>query len=136
MRLAFILFIVFATTSSFAQKTGDTKIIITANDSTSIREKIKHALVDLDFLVKDDGKKDTLTTYSKEYDGIYCIVRAKIEGYVVTLTGAYGLKKLDDWGYTQSPKSYHPIIYFKGSKGWKLLIQAAYAISGNITYDK
>jgi hypothetical protein len=136
MKIISTLCILLSVIHSFAQTNDDTKIIITINDSTGVYEKIKYSLVNNDFIVKDDGNRDTLTTYSREYDGIYCMARVIINGYTVTLKGAYGLKKIDDWGYTQSPKSYNRIIYYKGSKGWKLLMQVANRMSGQITYSK
>jgi hypothetical protein len=136
MKSIFTLCILFGAISLFGQKSEDTKIIITISDSTGIYEKVKHSLVNTDFMVKDNGNRDTLITYSREYDGIYCMARAVINGYTITLTGSYGLKKMDDWGYTQSPKSYNRIIYYKGSKGWKLLMQVANRLGGQITYGK
>jgi hypothetical protein len=136
MKIIFALSILFGAVPLFGQKNDDTKIIITINDSTGIYEKVKYSLVNNDFMVKDNGNRDTLTTYSMEYHGIYCMARAIIKDYTVTLTGAYGLKKLDDWGYTQSPKSYNRIIYYKGSKGWKLLMEVANRMGGQLTYSR
>jgi hypothetical protein len=120
----------------FAQRNDDRKIIIAVTDTINIYEKVKYALVNMDFMVKDNGHKDSITTYSRESNGIYCAARAIIEGNIVTLTGVYGLKRIDDWGYTQSPKNYRSIIYYKGSKTWKIPEQVANRIGGEITYDK
>lgn len=121
---------------TFAQTKGNKKIIVTVNNPS--HEQVKIALVKNDFIVKEDGNKDTLTTYAREFKTIagYAIARAEIKGNTVTLTGVYGLKKINDWGYTASPKNYKPILYYKGSHGWKLLMQIADKLDGKISYAK
>ena len=136
MKVVFTLLLVFFMTPLFSQKVDDTKIMITTDDTSDIYNRVKYSLVNSDFIVKDNGNKDTLTTYAREYSGIYCIARAIIKGNTITLTGAYGLKKMDDWGYTQAPKNYKRIVYYKGSKSWKLLQKVADKINGKITYGK
>ena len=64
----------------------------------------------------------------------YCVFRAEIKDSLVVLSGVYGMKKLDDWGYTTSPKKYKPIIYYKGSKTWRFLQKVAETIGNKITY--
>lgn len=121
-----------------AQKNEDTKIIVTLNNSTDIYKKVKIALVDLDFIVKDNYNADTLTTYPREFSNLpgQCRLTAIIKGNTVTLSGIYGLTKIDDFGYTRSAKKYQNIIYYKGSKGWDLLITVAERIGGQLTYGK
>ena len=121
-----------------AQKSEDTKIIITLNDSIDIYRKVKIVLVDLDFIVKDNYNFDTLTTYSREFSNIpgQCRLTAIIKGNIVTLTGIYGLTKIDDFGYTRSAKENQKIIYYKGSKGWELLKTVAEKIGGQMTFSK
>lgn len=108
----------------FSQQKGDSKIIVTINDTSNIYNLIKVALVKSDFIVKEDGNKTVLTTYAAELRGIpgYSIVKAEINGNTVIITGAYGLIKVNDWGYTRTPKSYKRIIYYKGSKSWNKLM--------------
>lgn len=121
-----------------AQKAEDTKIIVTLNDSIDIYKKVKIVLVDLDFIVKDNYNTDSLTTYSREFSNIpgQCRLTAIIKGNTVTLTGIYGLTKIDDFGYTRSAKETQRIIYYKGSKGWELLKTVAEKIGGQITFSK
>ena len=121
-----------------AQKNEDTKIIITLNDSIDIYKKIKIALVNLDFIVKDNYNTDTLTTYSREFSNIpgQCRLTAVIKGNSVTLSGIYGLTKIDDFGYTRPPKENQRIIYYKGSKGWELLKMVAERIGGQMAFSK
>jgi len=121
-----------------AQKNEDTKIIVTLNDSIDIYKKVKIVLVDLDFIVKDNYNIDTLTTYSREFSNIpgQCRLTAIIKGNIITLTGIYGLTKIDDFGYTRSAKENQRIIYYKGSKGWELLKTVAEKIGGQTTFSK
>ena len=95
-------------------------------------------MVDLDFIVKDNYNIDTLTTYTREFSNIpgKCRLTAIIIGNTITLTGIYGLIKIDDFGYTRSPKDYQRIMYYKGSKGWELLKTVAEKIGGQITFSK
>lgn len=121
-----------------AQKNEDTKIIVTTNNSIDIYKKVKIALVDLDFIVKDNYNPDTLTTYPREFSNIpgQCRITAIIKGNAVIISGIYGLTKIDDFGYTRSAKDYQRIIYYKGSKGWDLLKTVAEKIDGQITFGK
>lgn len=137
MKLIFFLIILCPVLTN-AQKVEDTKIIITLNDSIDLYKKVKTALVNLDFIVKDNYNVDTLTTYPREFSSIpgQCRLTAIIKGNTVTMTGVYGLKRIDDFGYTQSPKDYQKIMYYKGSKGWELLKGVAEKINGQITFGK
>src|SRR5688572_14855875 len=106
-RMRNILTILFVLISkiAFNQTDGDTKIIITLIDNAGMYEKVKIALVKNDFVVKEDGNKDTLQTYSREFSNLqgYSIVKAILNDKQITLCGVYGLKKINDWGYTTSP---------------------------------
>ena len=137
MKLLFILLLLCPFLVN-AQKNDDTKIIVTLNDSIDIYKKVKIALVDLDFIVKDNYNVDTLTTYSREFSNIpgQCRLTAIIKGNTVTLTGVYGLTKIDDFGYTRSAKENQRIIYYKGSKGWELLKTVAERLGGQMTFSK
>lgn len=121
-----------------SQKNEDTKIIVALNDSIDIYKKVKIALVDLDFIVKENYNADTLTTYSREFSNIpgACRLTAIIKGTTVTLTGIYGLTKIDDFGYTRSAKETQRIIYYKGSKGWELLKTIAERLGGQMAFGK
>lgn len=122
MKFLFLLVLLFPHFIN-AQNFGDSKITVTVTDSTELYKKVKIVLVNFDFIVKDNYNYDTLTTYAKEFSNLngQCRVMAIIKNNTVTLSGIYGLKKIDDWGYTQSPKDLQNIIYFKGSKSWALL---------------
>jgi hypothetical protein len=134
MRLLILLLIPFC---SFAQQSGDHKIIVSA-DSSNLYQKVKRALVENNFVVKDDGSANVLTTYPKEISSIpgSMFIRAEIEGGKVVLSGGYGLLKQDGFNYTRSASSFKPVVYFKGSKGWKTLLSVAGAIGGPLSYSK
>src|SRR5215204_4865927 len=85
---------------SFAQQDGDKKVIITAADSTGLYEKIKVALIKNDFMIKELGIKDTIITYPRQFKQMsgYSIAKAVISGNTATLSGSYGLMRIDDWG--------------------------------------
>lgn len=121
---------------SFSQKEGNSNIIIKLNDSVGIYNKVKYALVNSEFIVKDNGNKDTLTTYIQEYSGIFCKVTAIIESNTVILSGVYGLKRIDEFGYTGNPKKYQDIIYYKGSQSWKLLRYVASLIGEDVSFSQ
>ncbi len=137
MKLLFI-FLFLCPSLVSAQKNEDTKIIVTLNDSSDIYKKVKIALVDLDFIVKDNYNVDTLTTYSREFSNIpgQCRLTAIIKGNTVTISGIYGLIQIDDFGYTRSAKENKRIIYYKGSKGWELLKTVAERLGGQMTFSK
>ncbi len=124
--------------NSYSQKKEDSKIIVSVTDTAELYKRVKIALVNTDFIVKDNYNKDTLTTYPMEMKTIpgYALVKAIINGSTVTLSGVYGLMKINDWGYTVTPKNYQRIIYYKGSKTWKLIKQVADKLGGQITYGE
>lgn len=127
-----------ASTVSVAQSTGDKKIIL-VTDSDSLYQKIKYAFGKANFMVKDDGNRDTIRTFPADLSGIpgYAVLSAVIKGNTVELSGFYGLTRMDDFGYTRTPKNYKPILYFKGSKAWKRLNEVADKIGyTTVTYTK
>lgn len=136
MQYLFLILALLTLTPSFSQKDGDTKIIIKVSDTTGIYNKVKYALVNSEFIVKDNGNKDTLTTYTLEYSGIFCKATAIIEKNTITLSAVYGLRRLDDFGYTNNPKKYQTAVYFKGSQSWRLLSSVASLIGGEISYSQ
>jgi hypothetical protein len=122
----------------FAQDKGDHKIIVTLTDTTDAYNKVKVALVGKDFVVKDNGNRDTLITYARELKNMpgFAVVVASINGNQITLWGSYGLKNIHNLGYSVQPTEYKRIEYYKASKTWKLLLHVAEDIGGKITYDK
>lgn len=136
MQYLVLISILLSSICSFSQKEGNSKIIIKLNDSVGIYNKVKYALVNSEFIVKDNGNKDTLTTYIQEYSGIFCKLTAIIESNTVILSGVYGLKRIDEFGYTGNPKKYQDIIYYKGSQSWKLLRYVASLIGREISFSQ
>ena len=138
MRTSLTILILFICTSLHAQSNDDSKIIITFPDSIGTYERVRIALVKNDFIVKDLGVKDTIVTYPREFSNIpgFSIAKVIVEKNTVVLSGFFGSKRINDWGYSNTPKNYKPIIFYKGSKGWKLLMQIANEIGGQFTFSK
>lgn len=130
--MRYFLIALLISSQAFSQERN---LTIKVNDTTNIYNKVKLAFVKNDFIVKDDGNTDTLRTYSRDIVTIpgSAVVQAVIDGNQVTLSGIYGLKKINDWGYTATSKNYKPIIYYKGSKTWKLLERVANDIGGEVS---
>lgn len=119
-----------------AQKEEDSKIIITVDNTENLYTKVKDVFIRYNFYVKDLSIRDSLITYPTEFNGVYIIAFAAINGNTITLSGLYGLKKIDEWGYTNSPKNFNKIIYWKGNREWKRLNEIAILLGGSITYQK
>lgn len=138
MHIIFTFLILCISNYIFCQTSGDKRIIITLTDTTNIYENVKKALIKNDFIIKEYENKDTVYTYSRELRTMpgYCNVIAIINNNSVTLSGFYGLKKMNVFGQTTAPRDYKPIIYFGGSKIWPLLESIAKSINGQIKYSK
>ena len=137
MKIIFFLLLVFPFFVS-AQKTEDSQIKITLPNNIDIYRKVKIALVNADFIVKDNYNLDTLTTYSREFTNMagHCVVVAIINGNTVNLTGFYSLKRMNFIGLTQSSNDFQKVMYYKSSKSWEVLMQVAEGIGGKIDFSK
>ncbi len=120
------------------QKNGDKKIIITMSDTINIYEKLKAALSKNDFIIREDNNMDTVTTHLREFRTMpgYCSLKAILKGNTITISGVYGLKKMNVFGLTTAPRDYKQITYFGGSKSWPLLMSVANALKGEVTFAK
>jgi len=134
----YLLFFLLLPVFSFAQKRGDTKIIIPVNSKDSITKKVKEAFAKNNFLIKDDGYKTVVTTYPKEFKNVpgYSMAKAEINGNTITLRGMYNITDSDDLNSNRDPKEYKPIIYYKGSHGWKLLMSVVSQLDGQVSFAK
>ena len=137
MKIIFFLLLVFPFFVS-AQKTEDSQIKITLPNNIDIYRKVKIALVNADFIVKDNYNLDTLTTYSREFTNMagHCVAVAIINENTVTLTGFYSLKRMNFIGLTQSSNEFQKVMYYKSSKSWEVLMQVAEGIGGKIDFSK
>ena len=137
MKFIFLLFIASPLFIS-AQKVEDTKIRITLPDTIDIYKKVKIALVNADFIVKENYNLDTLTTYSREFTNMvgHCVIVSILKNNTVTLSGFYSLKRMNFIGLTQSSNDFQKIMYYKSSKSWDLLMQVAEGIGGDIIFNK
>jgi hypothetical protein len=138
IRLTLILLLSFLFNEGFTQDGGSKKIIITFSDSSNLYEKIKIAFAKNDFIIREEGRVDTLTTHLREMKSMpgYCSLIAAINGNTVILSGFYGLKKMNLIGFAKLPKDFKPIIYFSGSKTWRLMMTVAQNIGSDISYSK
>ena len=132
------LFIMLLPSITKAQRIDDTKIIITVTDSVDLYKKTKIALVNHNFIVKDNYNYETLTTYESEMHSFpgYMIAGATIKGNTVTLYGTYGLKPIGVIDYTLNNVNYIPVAYYKGSYSWRVLISIAQNIGSQIAFSK
>ena len=133
----FCLFVFYSFTS-FAQQYLDKRIIVTVDDTISLYQKVRTAFGKNDYQVKEDGNYSIVSTFArglKRTPG-YTIGRAEISGNTVTITGRYGLLRIDDWGRTRVDSNWKDIVYMKNSKIWPLLEKVAKELGTNITYAK
>jgi hypothetical protein len=138
MKSILIGLFLFCTLASFGQTYMDKKIIVTITDTSGLYQKVRIAFGKNDFQVKEDGNAFILTTFPRAIKKIpgYMIARAEISGDTVTITGIYGLTRMDDWGYTRMPNNYSSVMYMKNSKTWPILMKIAKEIGDKITYSK
>lgn len=119
-----------------AQKVDDSKIIVTVNDTNNLYVRLKDIFIRSNFFVKDLSIRDSLITYSTEFNGVYIVAFAVIDGNTITISGLFGLKKIDEWGYSNSPKDFKKIVYYKGNREWRRLNDIANILGGAIIYEK
>lgn len=133
-----IIFIFFSFGKSQAQKFEDNRILVTVNDTTKLYERTRQAIVNSNFIIRPDSKRDTLVTSVERVDRTthYMVAKAIIKGNSVEISGAYGLKYEDFWGFPTWPQGYKRIIYFLDSQAWKILRQIAIKLDGEMTYYK
>ena len=133
-----IIFISLLFIKSHAQKPEDNRIIVTINDTTKLYERTRQAIVNTNFMIREDSKKDTLVTSAERIDHttIYVMAKIIIKENVVEISGAYGLGYEDFWGFPSWPKGYTRISYYKESEAWKVLRKIALKLDGKITFYK
>ena len=121
---------------SHSQKTGDTKIVVEVRDTANLRNRVKWAFVELDFIVKD-LPGDTLETYPREYlNDAYLIANAVINTTQVVITGLWSTRKVGLWSVSTAPKNWKEVAYYKGCVEWRVLSVVAETIGKEITYGR
>ena len=122
----------------FAQYNDDQKILIKFDNELNIYNRVKDAFVLKDFLVKDLSNKDVVLTYPYNYTKIdaFVICKAIINGNTVSLSGEWGKSGANLSSDNVIPKNYKPIVYYKGSKTWQLLVEVASLMGGEISFSK
>ena len=133
------LFINFAAKSN-AQKDDDNLIIVTVSDTSKLYERVRQAITYTDLIIREDSKRDTMITLSEKIYGItspiFVIAKVIIKGNKVGISGGYGIRKEDFWGYLSWPKSYKRSIYFEESEAFRILRQIAIKLDGKIEFAK
>lgn len=124
--------------SSLGQQYLDKKIVVTVKDTSGLYQKVRIAFGKNDFQVKEDGDYLVVSTFARDIKKIpgYMIARAEISGNTVTITGRYGLLRIDDWGRTRVNSSWKDILYMKSSKVWPVLEKVADKLDGAKAYSK
>jgi hypothetical protein len=92
--LLFSLFLI-CTLAASAQKKDDRKIIITLPDTSNLYQVARLVLINNEFIIKEDGRHDTVSTYQRELITRPGYVKfwAAIDGNTITMWGVYGAKK-------------------------------------------
>lgn len=136
--LVLLSLLILFSAGTIAQKAQDSQIIISLSDTIDLYKKVKIAMVNADFIVKDNYNLDTLTTYSRELTTQpgHCVAVAILKKNKVIISGFYSLKKMNLFGYTRSSANFEKIHYYKGSNSWNLLMQIAEGIGGEISFSK
>lgn len=131
-----ILFFGIIATTANSQKDYDSIIVVHAYDTTNLYKRVKHAFINLDFIVKD-LESDTLKTYPREFEtNAYIIATAVIKGQDVILKGIWGTRKQDYFGSSVAPRNYQRVHYYKRCVEWQLLFLVAQAIGGELRFEK
>ena len=123
-----------------AQKEGDKKIIVKVADTSNFYTKVKLAIIQAGFTVRDDMNYTLLTSNVevKKHLG-YTIVKARISNDTVTIWGLYSNKNKNLYGIEIAPGTYNNILYFKNNKGhgWDILYAIATKIDAHdLNYSK
>ena len=135
--LCFIFILI--TLDIYAQKSLDTRVIITASDTTGLYEKVRMAFVDEGIIVVDNRRTDTVSTHPFNIKSTtYIITYASIKDSIVTIWGYLANANTNLLGITVNPskKDYQKIFYYPGDKYWKKLKKIASRIPGTISYGK
>jgi len=120
----------------YAQKVGDSKIIVKVNDTVNLYKRIKLSMIRSDFMIKD-LEIDTIQSYPLEYlTNSYLIATSIIKGDRVEITGIYGPKRKNFIGSESSLGSLEKVVYFKGANAWRVLKAVADRIGGSVYFEK
>lgn len=133
-----IIFLLVLTTNIVGQKIDDNKILVTISDTFKLYERTRQAIVNSNFIIREDSKRDTLVTVSEKIwnTTIFVVAKIIIKGNVVEISGAYGLGYVDFWGFPIWPKGYTRVTYYKESEAWHLIRQIGLKLDGKLSYYK
>jgi hypothetical protein len=138
MRKIFLAFFILMINSAFSQKAEDNRILVTVSDTSKLYERTRQAIVNTNFIIREDSNRDTLVTSTERIgnSSIFAMAKVIINNNTVEISGAYGLGYVDFWGFPGWPSGYSRINYYKESESWKLLRQIAIKLDGKISYYK
>ena len=139
MKRIFCCALLLISLNTHAQKSFDTRIIITVSDTTGLYEKVRMAIVEEELIVVDNRKIDTISTYPLNLKSTtYITAYASIKGNIVTIWGYLADANTNLIGITVNPnkKDYEKIFYYPSDKYWKKLKKIASRIPGTLSYGK
>lgn len=136
--LTIIFLLALSPVATIAQKMGDNKIIVSLQGTGDVYQAVRLNFMDADFVVKENGNRDTISTYPTDMMSMGGTVKiwAAISGRKVTFFGVYSMKKLDGFGMNYNTDESSRIIYYKGSQSWKTMHQVTEKLGGQISYLK
>ena len=122
--------------NSIGQKIDDNRIIVTVADTAKLYERTRQAIVNTDFIIREDSNRDTIVTIAEKIwkTTIFVVAKVIIKGNTVEISGAYGLGYADFWGFPGWPKGYTRVTYYKESEAWHVLRQIALKLDGKLSF--
>ena len=137
-KIFWLVFTLIIADNSFGQKIDDNRILVTVSDTSKLYERTRQAIVNTNFIIREDSNRDTLVTVSEKIwnTSIFVVAKIIIKENIVEIAGAYGLGYVDFWGFPIWPKGYTRVTYYKESETWHLLRQIALKLDGKLSYYK
>ena len=139
IRYYILLLLFFVSTTAISQKEDDNFIIVTVADTTKLYERVRQAITFTDFVIREDGGRDTLRTYAERIgrSTIFVAAQAVIVGNKIEISGLQALGYQDFWGEPGRPRSFNRISYNnKGSEEWWRIRSIALKLDGKVEYAK
>ena len=76
--------------NSIGQKIDDNRIIVTVADTAKLYERTRQAIVNTDFIIREDSNRDTIVTIAEKIwkTTIFVVAKVIIKGNTVEISGA------------------------------------------------
>lgn len=139
MNRVFFCILLLITSNTYAQKSLDTRVIVTVSDTVGLYEKVRMAFVDESIIVIENRRTDTISTQPFNIKSTtYIMTYACIKNNTVSLWGYFADANTNLLGITVNPnkKEYQKIFYYPGDKYWKKLNKIALRIPGTLSFGK